>query len=176
MLRPLLLLLCGGLLAGCATTARLPLRTVPHVDLNRYMGDWYVIANIPYVLENGKVATLDRYAPRPDGRMDNIFIFRKGSFDAPEQQWHGISWVHNRETNAEWRVQFIWPFRVPYLVIDLDPDYHWAVIGHPSRNYFWILARARSLPDDVYRGILERAAGQGYDTSRIAKVPQPPEN
>jgi apolipoprotein D and lipocalin family protein len=143
--------------------------------MDRYLGDWYVIANIPYILENGKVATLDRYAKRPDGRMDNIFIFRKGSFDAPEQEWRGVSWVHNRTTNAEWRVQFIWPFRVPYLVIDLDPDYRWAVIGHPSRNYFWILARTRRLPDDVYTGILARAAEQGYDVSRVAKVPQPSE-
>lgn len=173
MLRALLLVLAVGLLAGCTTTPRPPLRTVPRVDLERYLGDWYVIANIPYVLENGKVATLDRYAKRPDGRMDNIFIFRKGSFDAPEQQWRGISWVYNHVTNAEWRVQFIWPFRVPYLVIDLDPDYRWAVIGHPSRNYLWVLARGRSLPDDVYAGILTRAAAQGYDPKRVAKVPQP---
>jgi apolipoprotein D and lipocalin family protein len=172
MLRTLLLILIGSFVGGCATATRPPLRTVAHVDLDRYLGDWYVIANIPYFLENGKVATLDRYAKRPDGRMDNIYIFRR-SFDAPEQEWRGISWVHNPETNAEWRVQFIWPFRVPYLVIDLDPDYRWAVIGHPSRNYFWILARERSLPDDIYRGILERAAAQGYDPSRVAKVPQP---
>ncbi len=175
MPRTLLLVLAGCLLTGCATTARPPLKTVARVDLDRYLGDWYVIANIPYLLENGKVATLDRYARRPDGKMDNIFIFRKGSFDAPEQQWRGISWVHNRETNAEWRVQFIWPFRVPYLVIDLDPDYRWAVIGHPSRNYLWVLARGRSLPDDVFAGILGRAADQGYDVSRVAKVPQPRE-
>lgn len=163
------------LLAGCASPARAPLRTVAQVDLNRYMGDWHVIAHIPYLLERGKVATLDRYAPRPDGRMENIFIFRKGSFDAPEQQWRGISWVHDRTTNAEWRVQFIWPFRATYLVIDLDPDYRWAVIGHPSRNYLWVLARARSLPAEVYDGILARAAAQGYDPKRVAKVPQPAE-
>ncbi|MEN9662458.1 MAG: hypothetical protein RL324_1407 [Verrucomicrobiota bacterium] len=174
MIRTLLLILSVGFLAGCSATALPPLRTVAHVDLNRYMGDWYVVANIPYVLENGKVATLDRYAPRADGRMDNIFIFRKGSFDAPEQQWRGVSWVYNHETNAEWRVQFFWPVRLTYLVIDLDSDYRWAVIGHPSRNYIWVLARTRSLPDDVYRGILDRAAAQGYDTSRMAKVPQPP--
>jgi apolipoprotein D and lipocalin family protein len=162
------------MLSACSSAPTIPV--AERVDLERFMGDWYVIANIPYILENGKVATLDRYAKRPDGRMDNIFLFRKGSFDAPEQEWRGVSWVHNHETNAEWRVQFIWPFRVPYLVIDLDPDYRWAVIGHPSRDYFWILARTRSLPEDVYRGILDRATTQGYDTSRIAKVPQPAAN
>lgn len=144
------------------------------MDLERYLGDWHVIAHIPYFLERGKVATLDRYVARPDGRMDNIYLFRKGSFDAPEQQWRGISWVHDHNTNAEWRVQFIWPFRAIYQVIDLDPDYRWAVVGHPSRNYLWVLARDRSLPAAVYQGILARAADQGYDPSRVALIPQLP--
>jgi len=105
--------------------------------------------------------------------MDNIFLFRRGSFAAPEESWKGVAWVHNTVTNAEWRVQFVWPVRLTYLVIDLDPDYRWAVVGHPSRNYLWILARGRSLPLDTYAGILRRAAAQGYDPAKIAKVPQP---
>ena len=176
MLRSLsLTLLAGLLLTGCSTMKQPPLRTVAHVDLDRYLGDWHVIANIPYFLENGKVATLDRYAKRADGRMDNTFVFRRKSFDAPEESWKGVAWVHDPATNAEWRVQFFWPVRLAYLVIDLDPDYRWAVVGHPSRNYLWVLARARHLPDDVYAGILRRAAAQGYDAARIAKVPQPAE-
>lgn len=162
-------------LGGCAssTSSQTPLKTVPYVDLKRYMGDWYVIANIPYFAEKGKVATIERYEAGPDGRVANTFIFRKKSFTAPEQQWHATATVVNRETNAEWRVQFFWPIKLAYLVIDLDPDYRWAVVGHPSRNYFWILARDRQMKDQVYADILQRAAAQGYDTSRIAKVPQP---
>lgn len=173
-MRTLLLVALPLLLVGCASTGgRPPLRTVERVDLERYMGRWYVIANIPYLLERGKVASYDTYGVRPDGRMQNDFTFRKGSFDAPEQTWHGVAWVHNPVTNAEWRVRFIWPFSVTYLVIDLDPEYRWAVIGHPSRDYLWVLARDRSLPETVYRGILDRAAAQGYDASRIMPVPQP---
>jgi apolipoprotein D and lipocalin family protein len=175
MSRLLSCLLLAALLSGCTTMNQPPLRTVAHVDLDRYLGDWRVIANIPYYLENGKVATLDRYARRPDGRLDNTFLFRRGSFTAPEESWKGVAWIHNTTTNAEWRVQFVWPVRLTYLIIDLDPDYRWAVVGHPSRNYLWILARDHSLPDDVYQAILQRAAQQGYDTSKIAKVPQPAE-
>ena len=145
---------------------------MPHVDLARYTGDWYVFANIPYSLENGKVGSLDRYAVRPDGRMDNIFLFRKGSLDAPLQKWNGVAWVHNKETNAEWRVQFIWPFRVPYLIIDLDKDYAWSVIGYPSRKLAWVLSRKPVLDEATYQGILKRMRDQGYDTSMLAKVPQ----
>jgi apolipoprotein D and lipocalin family protein len=168
-----ILLAAVGYLAGCSD-ARPPLRTVAHVDLPRYAGTWYVIANIPYWLENGKVATADRYAMRPDGLMDNTYVFRRGDFSAPEEEWHGVAWVVDAQTNAEWRVRFVWPLSATYLVIDLDPEYRWAVVGHPSRNYFWILSRERTLSPAIYTGILERAAAQGYDTSRVALVPQPP--
>ncbi len=170
-----LFLLCAGLaICGCAPS-RPPIKTVAHVDLQRYQGTWYVIANIPYWLENGKVATADRYSMRPDGRMDNIYVFRRGDFAAKEEEWKGVGWVYDTKTNAEWRVRFLWPFSAIYLVMDLDPDYQWAVIGHPSRDYFWILARKRQMAPTVYDGILARAALQGYDTSRVAKVPQPQE-
>jgi len=150
-----------------------PLRTVPHVELERYMGDWYVIANIPYFAEKDKVATIERYELGPNGKIANTFIFRKKLFTAPEKQWHATATVVNTTTNAEWRVQFFWPVKLPYLVIDLDPDYRWAVVGHPTRHYLWILSRERTLTDAIYEGILERAATQGYDISQIAKVPQP---
>lgn len=152
-----------------------PLKTVDHVDLNRYVGDWYVFAHIPYSLEKGKVGTLDRYAIRPDGKMDNIFLFRRGSLEAPLESWNGVAWVHNKETNAEWRVQFVWPLRVPYLIIDLDKDYQWSVIGYPSRKLAWVLSRKPVLDEATYAGILQRLKAQGYDETLLKKVPQLPE-
>jgi apolipoprotein D and lipocalin family protein len=159
-------------LTGCATT-QAPLRTVPHVDLNRYSGNWYVIANIPYLLEKGKVASYDTYSQRPDGRLNNIFTFRKGSLDAPERSWHGVAWVVNHESNAEWKVRFVWPFSATYLVLELDPEYQWAVVGTPKHKLLWVLARQRHLDAPTYAQILQRIAAQGYDTNRLALVPQP---
>jgi apolipoprotein D and lipocalin family protein len=164
----------AALLAGCAT-APVPVRTVPRVDLPRYLGNWYVIANIPYALEKGKVASYDTYSMRPDGRMDNVFTFRKGSFTAPETSWHGVAWVVNRASNAEWRVRFLWPLYATYLVLELDPDYRWAVVATPGHKLLWVLARQRHLDDSTYAEILKRIAAQGYDPSRVAKVPQPAE-
>lgn len=169
-IRPLSLL-CALLLTACSTPQP-PLKTVARVELDWYMGDWYVFANIPYSLEKGKVGTLDRYAMRPDGRMDNIFRFRKGSLDAPMEEWKGVAWVHDKKTNAEWRVQFIWPLRSPYLIIDLDKDYQWSVIGYPSRKLAWVLSRKTTLDEATYQGILTRMRAQGYDTTKLEKVPQ----
>ena len=151
------------------------LPTVRHVDLPRYMGDWRVIANIPYFAEKGCIDSIETYAARSDGRIDNIFTFRKGSFAAKQSQVRAIAWVHDKETNAEWRIRFFRLIMAKYLVLDLDPEYRWTVVGHPSRKYGWIMAREKTLPDSTYRGILDRLAKQGYDPGAFVKVPQLPE-
>lgn len=150
-----------------------PLQTVPHVDLPRYMGDWYVIANIPYFAEKGCFDSIESYALRPDGDIDNWFTCRKKSFEAPlERKATALVKVHDRGTNADWRVRFFKVISVKYLVLDLDPAYQWAAVGHPSRRYGWVFARSKSLDEATYDGILKRLAAQGYDTSRFQKVPQ----
>jgi apolipoprotein D and lipocalin family protein len=151
-----------------------PLRTVSHVDLQRYMGDWRVIANIPYFGEKGCVDSIESYALRPDGRIDNYFRYRKNSFDAPQKKMTALAWVYDHKTNAEWRVRFFGLITVPYLILDLDPQYQWAVLGYPERKYGWILAREKTLPEATYAGILKRLAAQGYDPHRFKKVPQLP--
>ena len=183
--RLLAALFVGMFASGCASTGTVatkpmktttgPLRTVKHVDLKRYMGDWRVIANIPYFAEKGCVDSIETYTARPDGRIDNIFTYRKRSFDAKQSQVGAIAWVHNKETNAEWRIRFFHLITAKYLVLDLDPEYRWTVVGHPSRKYGWIMAREKTLPDATYRAILDRLAAQGYDPAAFVKVPQLPE-
>lgn len=154
-------------------TSSHPLRPVAHVDLQRYMGGWFVIANIPYFAEKNCFDSVEGYALRPDGRIDNKFACREKSFDAPmKPQLKTIATVYDRNSNAEWRVPFFKVIEVKYVVIDLDPAYRWAVIGHPSRRYGWIISRTRTLPDETYRGILERLRDQGYDPAKFVKVPQ----
>jgi apolipoprotein D and lipocalin family protein len=137
------------------------------------MGGWFVIANIPYFAEKDCFDSVEGYALLPDGRIDNRFACREKSFDAPmKPRLKTIATVYDRTTNAEWRVPFYNVIRVKYFVIDLDPNYRWAVIGHPSRRYGWVISRTASLPDATYSGILERLRGQGYDPTKFVKVPQ----
>ena len=110
------------------------------------------------------------YARRPDGKLDNIFTFRRSGFDSPEVSWHGTAWVTNTDTNAEWKVRFIWPFSSTYLVLELDPDYRWAVIGHPSRNYLWILARQPELSADIRNRLVGQARGLGFPVDDLILV------
>jgi apolipoprotein D and lipocalin family protein len=173
--RPLLAL---GLLAplalalgGCASTPRPS--TVAHVDLDRYLGRWYVISHVPYFLERGKVASYDTYARRPDGRLTNDFTFRKKTVDGPEKTWRGVAWVTDTETNATWKVQFVWPFAVTYKIFALDPAYTWAVVGTDDAGLLWLLARERQL-DPVQEAEAHAALrAKGIDPSRLVAVPQP---
>ncbi|NBD96222.1 MAG: lipocalin [Gammaproteobacteria bacterium] len=164
------------LLSGCAMMrGGPPLETVDRVDLERYMGQWYVIANIPYFGERGNVAGRAIYRMREDGRIDDIYRYRDGSFDAPEEEMTGVAWVIDEETNAEWKVQFYWPIRFGYYIIGLDDDYQWTVVGHPSREYAWIMAREPALSDARYETLLDLLESRGFDASQLRKVPQRPE-
>lgn len=166
--------LCAASTPAMKAKTSQPLRTVPHVDLARYMGDWRVIANIPYFAEKGCVDSIEGYRLQPDGKIANTFTYRKKSFDAPQKQVHAVARVFDPKTSAEWRVVFFKIISTKYLILDLDPDYRWTVVGHPSRNYGWIMAREKTLPDATYAAILKRLAAQGYDPAKFAKVPQLP--
>jgi len=177
-----LLPICG--LMSCASVRKTnpasvlksspPLKTVARVDLPRYMGDWRVISVIPYFAERNAWDSIESYALRPDGHIDNWFRCRRGSFTAKQKRYNFTAEVVNKETNAEWRVKFLPFIKVPYLIIDLDPQYQWTVVGHPSRKYGWIMARDKTLPAAVLAGIHDRLAAQGYDPGKFVMVPQVP--
>lgn len=148
---------------------------MPHVDLPRYMGDWYVIGEIPYFAEKNCVDSIESYALRADGDIDNWFTCRKKSFDAPMKRIvTTTAKVTDKTSNAEWRVRFFKVISIKYLILDLDPEYQWVAVGHPSRNYGWIMARSKTLAEPTYQAILGRLGDQGYDTSKFQKVPQRP--
>ena len=167
------LLIATLALAACSTTPKLPpLRTVDHVDLPRFMGDWYVIGTIPWFVEKNNVGTMDIYTLRPDGKIEVTYAFHKKSLDAPRQEMKALARVVDTRSNAEWRVQFLWPFEAPFLVIDLSPDYRFTTIGYPKRDLIWIMSRSPDMSEKDYARALEVAKSQGYDISRIQKVPQ----
>jgi apolipoprotein D and lipocalin family protein len=171
---PLLLAALAGFSFGC-TSVKTPLKTVQYVDLSRYMGDWYVIANIPYFAEKNCFDSIESYALRPDGNIDNWFTCRKKSFDAPlERKANALATVTDKTSNAVWQVRFFKILSVKYLILDLDPNYQWVAVGHPSRRYGWIMARTKTLDAATYQGILRRLANQGYDPAKFKMVPQRP--
>ena len=158
------------LLTGCASSLP-PLKTVNKVDLPRFMGSWYVIAAIPTFIETDAYNAVEHYTLRPDGTIDTVFTFNKGSLDGPLKRYHPRGFVVDKVNNSTWGMQFIWPIKAEYLITHLSPDYRVTVIGRNRRDYAWIMARSPQIPDAEYQRLVEELRGQGYDVSKLRKVP-----
>jgi apolipoprotein D and lipocalin family protein len=151
-----------------------PLEVVSDVDLDRFAGRWYEIASFPQRFQEGCVATTATYTRRDDGRIRVENECRDGSFDGDLRRADGVAWVADpSKSQAKLKVQFFWPFSGDYWLIELDPEYQYAVVGHPSRDYLWILARTPSLAPAVYGALLSRIESHGYDLEQVRITPQP---
>ncbi len=149
------------------------LKTVERIEIPQFMGTWYVIANIPTFVEKGAVNAIEKYTwNEVEGRIDVDFKYNKDTADGEIKSYPQKAWIYNTDTNAEWRVQPLWPFKLAYLVIDLAPDYSYTVVSVPSRNYLWIMARTKTLSPEIYQKILDKVKTQGFDLTKIQKVPQ----
>ena len=148
------------------------MKTVAYVDLKKFMGDWYVIANIPTFIEKQATNATESYRLNENGIIETTFTFFKNSPDGEKKVYYPKGFIHNKKTNAEWRMQFLWPFKLPFLIIELDEDYTYTVIGHPSKKYVWIMARDPRIEEERYNLILDNLSEIGYDTALIQKVPQ----
>ena len=157
------------LLTGCSSQP--PMATVDKVDLPRFMGDWYVIANIPTFLEQGAHNPVESYALNADGTIATTFTFNADSFEGEKKIYHPKGFIRNTESNAEWGMQFIWPVKADYRIVYLDDDYQYTVIGRNSRDYVWIMARNAQIPDQTYAELRDFVIDLGYDPELLQKAP-----
>jgi apolipoprotein D and lipocalin family protein len=160
------------ILTGCSSKTVPPLSVVPHVDLPRFMGDWYVIASIPTVIETTAHNAIESYRMAPDGTIATTFTYRDGSFQGAQKRYEPTGFVLDRQSNAVWGMRFIWPFKADYRIAWLNSDYSQTIIGREARDYVWIMARTPTIPDADYRTMLAFLNREGYDTAKIIKVPQ----
>jgi apolipoprotein D and lipocalin family protein len=155
---------------GCSSNPAM--KTVDSVDLPRFMGDWYVIANIPTFIEKDAFNAVENYALNPDGSVATTFTFRKGGFDGEKKKYQPTGYIRDADTNALWGMQFVWPFKGDFRIVYLDPDYENTIIGRQARDYVWIMSRQPHISEKKYQELVDFVASLGYDISKINKVPQ----
>jgi apolipoprotein D and lipocalin family protein len=152
-----------------------PLKAVEHVDLARYLGKWYEIARYPNRFEKSCASDVTAdYARRDDGKITVTNACRKS--DGKSKESKGTAKMVDTTSNAKLKVTFFWPFSGDYWVIDLDPDYKYAVIGEPDRKYLWVLSRTPELGPGVYERIMGKVRELGYDPAKLVKTPQGPQD
>ena len=160
-----------SLLSACRSS-HAPLTTAPQVDLPKFMGDWYVIANIPTSIERGAHNAVESYRLDTDGSIATTFTFRDGAFDGELKRYCPRGFVRDTGSNAIWGMQFLWPIRADYRIVYVSPDYQRTIIGREKRDNVWVMARTPTLGEADLQDLRERVAKEGYDMADYARVPQ----
>ena len=147
------------------------LETVPQVDLQKYAGTWYEIASIPQSFQKGCTCTKATYTPTDEG-----YVLVENSCVKPEKDKiksiKGKAFAESGSGNAKLNVQFFWPFKGKYWIIDLADDYSYAVVGHPNRKYLWVLSRTPNMEESLYATLIKRAEDKGFDPTNIKMTVQ----
>ncbi|NBO09977.1 MAG: hypothetical protein EBV25_00055 [Methylophilaceae bacterium] len=149
-----------------------PIKTVNYVDLERFMGDWYVIACIPTLIEQDIYNAVESYQLNQDGTIQTTFTFKKGGFDGKPKKYEPKGFVVPNTGNALWGMQFIWPIKAEYRIVELDQDYQNTIIARNARDYVWLMSRQPKISDDQYNRYVLKINEMGYDVSKLVKVPQ----
>jgi apolipoprotein D and lipocalin family protein len=145
---------------------------VAQVDLERFMGDWYVIAHVPSRLERKAYNAVESYALQPDGTVQTTYQHRVGGFEEPLRTMRPVGYVRPDTGNAVWDMQFVWPFKAEYVIVHLQPDYAWTIIGRSKRDLAWIMARTPTMSEADYTTAMARLEALGYDLAQVRRVPQ----
>lgn len=157
------------MLSACASHP--PQRQVEDLDLQRFMGDWYVQAHIPTRTERNAYNGVESYALDDDGRVLTSYVFRKGAFDADLKVMEPTAFVTD-ESNSKWGMRFIWPFKAEFLVSFIDSEYTETIIARTKRDYVWVMTRAPQISDERITALTAQVAELGYDLSELRVVPQ----
>lgn len=164
--------LASWLTACGVSPQKVTVPVVPAVDLQRFMGPWYVIGVIPTFIEKNIYNAVETYKLAADGTIATTFTFNKGAFDGPAKEMNPRGFVIAGTNNAIWGMQFIWPIKAEYVISHLDADYTETIIARSARDYVWIMARTPIISDERYAALVAKVAAMGYDTTKLVKIPQ----
>lgn len=163
--RSTLLLLLA--LAGCATHQENSMQAVPNVDLERFMGDWYVIAGILTFPERNAVNPLENYQMNDNGTIATRFTFNNKTADGPKKTLNMTAYVNAKPNNGVWGMQWIWPIKADYRIAYLDESYQTTIVARNKRDYVWIMSRSPKVAESRLEELINFAVELGYERSKI---------
>ena len=147
------------------------MKTVDYVDIERFMGKWFVTAIVPNMIENGASNASDIYELNPDG---TIAITYDAIKDGKKRQIKQKGTIINKETNADWFIQMKKPYvpflKFPFKIILIDPDYKYMAVGYPENKMGWIMCRDTNMDESLYQNILVELEAFGYSKDQFIKI------
>ena len=167
----LCVMLSAVLSVACSVSPPKDVKVVSNFDSQRYLGTWYEIARLDHRFERGLEQVSANYSPREDGGLK---VINRG-FNPQKQQWQeslGKAYFIGSPQVAALKVSFFGPFYGGYNVIELDADYHYALVCGPNRDYLWILSRTPELDAATRDRLLQTAQNNGFDIDKLIWVKQ----
>ena len=147
------------------------LQTVPYLDLDRYLGKWYEIARYPHSFEEGCFGSTAFYEKLDDGKISVVNQCNMNSTSGELNEAIGEATVVDKKSNAKLEVQFFWPFKGDYWVIDLDQDYQYAIVSEPNRQFLWILSRSPKMDEIKLNKLKSKIQEMGFDLKYLSITP-----
>ncbi|MCW8869647.1 MAG: lipocalin family protein [Proteobacteria bacterium] len=163
--------LLSALMALYACRSTPPIQRAENVDLNAFMGDWYVLAHIPTFIEDEAYNAVESYQRESTNKIATTFRFNQAGFKGEEKVYHPTGFVQT-ESNAYWKMQFMWPFKSEFIISYVDADYQHTIIARSKRDYVWIMARKPVIDDDMLNLLIDEVESLGYNRDDVRFVPQ----
>jgi len=169
------LLIVSFLVSGCSSipkNASPELQVVPYVDIERYLGKWYEIALYPNWFEKGCFRSTAFYEKLENGQIKVTNQCRMHGTNGELNEAIGNADIADNKTNAKLKVQFFWPFKGDYWIIDLDKDYQYAIVSEPGRQYLWILSRTPNMDVQTLEILKEKIRSKGFNLTYLKQTLQ----
>jgi apolipoprotein D and lipocalin family protein len=162
------------LLVATSACASEPLDVAPNVDLEQFQGKWYEIAHLPRATQTDCHGTTAFYSRAADGSLQFVNQCNVGSDNGPVHTVSMSATVPDPAVPAKLALD-IGGYSGDYWILEVGPKYEYAVVGHPSRLYLWVLSRAPTLDRATTQALVARASTNHFDTSQLVYTPQPAE-
>ena len=157
-------------LAACSSSEPPNQPLASQVDLDRFMGVWYVHGYTPTMLDRDAYGATETYEARDDGKIQTTYSFRKGGPEGKEKTYRPVGWVHDSTSNAEWRMRFFGVFTAPYYVVYVSDDYQYTIIGHPNKKLAWVMGRSERISSARYEELKSKLSALDYDLSEFKQM------
>jgi apolipoprotein D and lipocalin family protein len=157
--------ICLAFVALLSFGGSMPNKTVDKVDLQRFSGTWYSLASIPTMFDKGSRETTTHYTLNHNNYYNVVTTCKKE--DNSIRTVTSKIFPNQGSKTSEMKAQFIWPIKVDYWLIDLAPDYAWAVVGHPDYKFLFIMSRKPQMDKKLYDQIVAKCKAMGYPTQDL---------
>ena len=154
------------LLAGCSAQQGPTMETVENLDLDRFMGQWHVLADISTPFDRDAFVPLESYTRVGQNIVETVYSYREGNATGPLRERHLKAFVSD-ESNAVWAMQIFWPIKAEYRVVFVDPDYQTTIVGRTKRDFVWVMSRSPEISAPALTSLLQRTQALGYDLSKL---------